>query len=488
MKVLVKNLGRIKSAEIDLKPFTVFIGNNNTNKTWLTYMIYGVLDTDTISSYVENNSTNKGTNYLDDDFFNQLFTNSYVTIDLEAFILKNSSIILNDLSNYFSEKLTGTFFGVSDNSPIGQATIGISLGEKDIQSILKVMLYHTIDEYDVTIGNLKTFIFKKNKNNSKLEVSYKDTQNGLPINLLKKVVIKYLLIVVTQYIGRIGLLPSERQTLSVLYQQLKGPSVNEIFPLLEKYLINKEEKGAFLYELSSLFYKLNLPKPILDYIELLQKADKSNELDFNVLSQTVQDDIPIQLSNILEQKIIGGKVEFIKQNDNSYLSYIINRIAFSLSYSSSMVKSLSALNIYLRYAANAQDVLIIDEPEMSLHPEAIVKLTEFFGVLVNSKNISLIINTHSPYIIDHLVNLLEAYHLSDDEKTTAQDLFFLKTKGAFINPDNFAAYLFEENEEGDVEVKSIFDRENITINWDSFSNVSDKISNIYFKLPQKNAV
>jgi len=488
MKVLVKNLGRIKSAEIDLKPFTVFIGNNNTNKTWLTYMIYGVLDTDTISSYVENASFNKEPNYLGDDFFNQLFTSSYIVIDLEEFILKNNSIILNELSKYFSEKLTSNFFGVNDNSLIGQARISISLNEKEIRKILKVMFYHAINDFDITIGNLKTFSFRKIKNNSELEISYKDTQSGLPRDLLKKAVIKYLLILVTQYIGRVGLLPAERQTLSVLYQQLKGPSVNQIFPLLEKYLVNKEKKGAFLYDLSSLFYKRHFPKPILDYVDLLQKADKSNELDFNVLFQTEQGNLPVQLSDILEQKVIGGEIEFVKQDDVNYLSYIVDKIAFSLSYASSMVKSLSALNIYLRYAANGQDVLIVDEPEMSLHPEAIVKLTEFFGMLVAPESTRLIINTHSPYIIDHLVNLLEAYHLSDDEKIIAQDLFFLKTKDAFINPDNFAAYLFEENEEGDVEVKSIFDRENITINWSSFSDVSNKISNIYFKLPQKNAV
>ena len=40
MKVEVKNLGIIKKAELEIKPFTVIIGPNNTNKTWLTYAIY----------------------------------------------------------------------------------------------------------------------------------------------------------------------------------------------------------------------------------------------------------------------------------------------------------------------------------------------------------------------------------------------------------------------------------------------------------------
>lgn len=33
MKLSVKNLGRIESAEIDVRPLTVFFGANGTNKT-----------------------------------------------------------------------------------------------------------------------------------------------------------------------------------------------------------------------------------------------------------------------------------------------------------------------------------------------------------------------------------------------------------------------------------------------------------------------
>ncbi|MGD9647574.1 MAG: hypothetical protein AB7U73_17800, partial [Pirellulales bacterium] len=43
MKLKVSNLGRIKSAELEIKPFTVFIGKNNTNKTWTAYALYGLL-------------------------------------------------------------------------------------------------------------------------------------------------------------------------------------------------------------------------------------------------------------------------------------------------------------------------------------------------------------------------------------------------------------------------------------------------------------
>ncbi|HYO69372.1 MAG TPA: hypothetical protein VEU33_25175, partial [Archangium sp.] len=43
MKLKIEKLGRIRSAEIDVRPLTVLIGPNNTNKTWTAYALYGLL-------------------------------------------------------------------------------------------------------------------------------------------------------------------------------------------------------------------------------------------------------------------------------------------------------------------------------------------------------------------------------------------------------------------------------------------------------------
>ncbi|NJO07326.1 MAG: ATP-binding protein, partial [Chloroflexaceae bacterium] len=43
MKVQIRNLGIVREADIDLKPLTVFIGPNNTGKTWVAYALGGIL-------------------------------------------------------------------------------------------------------------------------------------------------------------------------------------------------------------------------------------------------------------------------------------------------------------------------------------------------------------------------------------------------------------------------------------------------------------
>jgi polynucleotide 5'-kinase involved in rRNA processing len=43
MKITISNLGVVKKAEIDVKPLTILVGENNTGKTWLAYTLAGTL-------------------------------------------------------------------------------------------------------------------------------------------------------------------------------------------------------------------------------------------------------------------------------------------------------------------------------------------------------------------------------------------------------------------------------------------------------------
>ena len=77
---------------------------------------------------------------------------------------------------------------------------------------------------------------------------------------------------------------------------------------------------------------------------------------------------------------------------------------------------------------------------MNLHPEAHAKITKLLTILVNS-GILVIVTTHSPYIVDHLVNLMKAVSLERPEE--AADKFYLKTPDAFISSEKVSVQLFE---------------------------------------------
>ena len=109
---------------------------------------------------------------------------------------------------------------------------------------------------------------------------------------------------------------------------------------------------------------------------------------------------------------------------------------------------------------------------MNLHPAAQVEMTEFLGMLVNA-GLNVLITTHSPYIVDHISNLISANEL---DKEKVKDYFYLKQATSFLPKDKVSVYLFEKDAVTDIL------KEDGDINWRTFSRVSRDLSDIYADL------
>ncbi len=124
--------------------------------------------------------------------------------------------------------------------------------------------------------------------------------------------------------------------------------------------------------------------------------------------------------------ILGGKVSVSQFGDIQFQPSATKNL-FPLHLSASAVKSLSGIVLYLRHIAKKGHVVIIDEPELNLHPENQVLVARVLAKMAN-KGLRVIFSTHSDYIIRELSNLLilsnnfdgkaalkEKYNYSDDE-------------------------------------------------------------------------
>lgn len=145
-------------------------------------------------------------------------------------------------------------------------------------------------------------------------------------------------------------------------------------------------------------------------------------------------------------------------------------INLEMQVASSMVKEIAPLYLCLRYLVEPDELLIIDEPEMNLHPAAQVQIIEFLAMLVQA-GLKVLITTHSPYIVDHLSNLMKAAKYEDKE--SLKERFYLERTEAFIPQDKVSVYLFEDGT-----AKNIL-HEDGRIDWGTFGNVSDDISHIF---------
>jgi ABC-type multidrug transport system ATPase subunit len=81
------------------------------------------------------------------------------------------------------------------------------------------------------------------------------------------------------------------------------------------------------------------------------------------------------------------------------------KVRLSMGESSSAVRSLLDIGFYLRHIAKPGDMLMIDEPELNLHPENQRRIARLIARLINI-GIKVFITTHSDYIIKELNTLI----------------------------------------------------------------------------------
>jgi predicted ATPase len=92
--------------------------------------------------------------------------------------------------------------------------------------------------------------------------------------------------------------------------------------------------------------------------------------------------------------------------------------------------------------AEKGDCLIIDEPELNLHPDNQRKIARILVKIAN-KGINIIISTHSDYIIRELNNLIMLNNDFKDRDKLMQKYNY--SEDELLSIEDISAYLFTDN-------------------------------------------
>jgi len=109
--------------------------------------------------------------------------------------------------------------------------------------------------------------------------------------------------------------------------------------------------------------------------------------------------------------------------------------------SASAVRSLLDIGFYLRHVATPGDLLMVDEPELNLHPKNQRRVARLFARLVNI-GIKVFITTHSDYIIKELNTLIMLNQGGERLKTFAEREQYSDSE--ILSPDKVKVYIAEE--------------------------------------------
>lgn len=126
-----------------------------------------------------------------------------------------------------------------------------------------------------------------------------------------------------------------------------------------------------------------------------------------------------ELNNILNGKFRYGsendinKDKVIFTNDEGFI-FERNNIKLPLKNTSSGSKQIGSIKLLLDNLVGEDDFLIIDEPEVNLHPEWQVELAELLVSLIKDLDIAIYINSHSPHFIEALEVFSVKYGIKDE--------------------------------------------------------------------------
>ncbi len=443
MKIKVSNLGPIRGpAELDLKPLTILIGPNNAGKTWLAYTLAGIFGHYSEKKYTEGDQAEQIAKLYPPliEAVDKLLTTGTIKINLQQFAEEYGekyfkNIALN-VGNWLSQFMSSQIVSFS----------GIEISVKDQK-----------DLYLFTISE-----------NEAIEELPREIEE-LPREIIEGILAKEILRIFHRSLyTNVVTFPTERAT----FITFPFNALSEQIPRIRA--MEKKENQDLKQDINRSF-----PIPVsrhmysaiaVSVIGSKGKIERAKEAE--IMPEIKEYG---RLAQLLEQEILGGKVDFSDPEPGPKREIVFQPIGSTYSLeiflASSMVKELSPLVLYLRYLAQPGELLIIDEPEMNLHPKAQVQVLEFLAMLVNA-GLHVLVTTHSPYITDHLLSLIKADEHTDKDAISAK--FFLQDKRAFISKEQVSFYSVDQGK--------IIDAMDDNSDWNTFGKVTDRISDIYFSL------
>lgn len=382
MKITFQDLGALACGELELKPFTIIAGANNSGKTYVSYSLWGFLQL--WGSFISFSS-------LRDEIFQDLVERGEAEIPIKK-LVKHAKLALTAACEGYSRSIHRVLAGT----------------EKHFEKT-------KFEVEDVHFESFKSKPFEITANLAKKSIvraSYAGGEEPVKISLLY---------------GDSG----KGETVSMEFINLAFSFVNRVlkdqifasqFP--EVFIASAERTGATIFQ-----KELDLARNRL--LDRLGDSSADKSLDLFQQAQKISKDyaLPVksdidfirgiegfskETSELVEafpdilddfHDIIGGEYKMVKNEGTLFVPRKGGATKLTMGESSSAVRSLLNIGAYLRHKAKPGDLLIIDEPELNLHPANQRKVARLLARLVNV-GVKIFITTHSDYLIKELNTLI----------------------------------------------------------------------------------
>ena len=451
MKFNFERLGGIDKGMVELGDLTIICGPNNMGKTYISYAIYGLLRH--FKQWIDLSVSR--------EYLERLRREGTLLIELKVYQEKLADYI-RKASSEFSQSLPNYFNVPEDFFQNAKAEFSHDQLTFDFTNEFKE---------SVNFGQSEQLSFYKAENETVLSITFQTKSGGrVPNQVLNDVISNHIAdCLFTDLLPKPFAVTSERTGIALFYKEL-DISKNAII----EQITSGDEINPFEL-LNSM--RSRYAQPIQDNIRVVRDYENLSKRKSFIREESECKPIREALQDLMggSYKAVDKQVMYMPKKERGR-----DKVAVPVYVASSSIKSLFLIDLYINSLAEKNGMLIIDEPELNLHPDNQRKMAGLLARLVNS-GVKVLVTTHSDYLIRELNNRVmlnldveDKKQIMKSAKMTALDL---------LKPSQIKAYSLKD----DHQIHSV-EVDKYGINMDVFDNLiadaNDLADKIYYGIKE----
>lgn len=377
-RLIIEKFGKIERAVIQAAPFTLFVGDNNSGKSYLLSLLWGIYSEDEWSVLFEDLEEQK----LYREICERI---SSLVLGLEEGpnqeIRISSEKLLKVLNNTLDRNKDRFVSGIFNAKQVSIQKLSVEIPEK---FDLSIKIWQEKNRINVSYHAGKS------------RLSFPKTMMEDEIEFASAIICKNILLWLLKGESRhhdksnVVYFPAARTGFMLAKNIINKVGRQKTFDVSEIYGRKEEEMEPFT-------------KPIIRFLDALEELSLEHKTQYG------------QIVTWIEENMTHGVVQYNKETGNE-IRYVPegSRVSLPLRTSSAVITELTPLLLLLKYKQRLR-VICYEEPEMCLHPQLQQEMGRLLIRLVNS-GISMIATTHSDIIIQHINNMCRMYEMDVPEK------------------------------------------------------------------------